>query len=119
MKPIRFFARILVLDVSRWGRFQNLDESNHYEFICLEAGVPIIYCAEPFENDGTPVMMLLKQIKRLQAAEFSRELSEKVIYAQLLKAKLGHKIGGPRRYGFDRMLVDPPERPTQQQKRGQ
>src|SRR3546814_15484485 len=95
MKPIRFFARILVLDVSRWGRFQNLDESSHYEFICLEAGVPIIYCAEPFENDGTPVMMLLKQIKRLQAAEFSRELSEKVIYAQLLQAKIGHKIGGP------------------------
>src|SRR3546814_5984649 len=25
------------------GRFQNLDESSHYEFICLEAGVPIIY----------------------------------------------------------------------------
>ncbi|WP_137751602.1 recombinase family protein [Sphingopyxis sp. L1A2A] len=119
MKPIRSFARILVLDVSRWGRFQNLDESSHYEFICLEAGVPIIYCAEPFENDGTPVMMLLKQIKRLQAAEFSRELSEKVIYAQLLQAKIGHKIGGPRRYGFDRMLVDQHDRPIQKLKRGE
>src|SRR3546814_20254338 len=64
-------------------------------------------------------MMLLKQIKRLQAAEFSRELSEKVIYAQLLQAKIGHKIGGPRRYGFDRMLVDQHDRPIQKLKRGE
>ncbi|HET6408770.1 MAG TPA: recombinase family protein, partial [Chthoniobacteraceae bacterium] len=78
VQPTRVFERILVLDVSRWGRFQNLDESSHYEFICYEAGAPVIYCAEPFENDGSPVMNLLKQIKRLQAAEFSRELSGKV-----------------------------------------
>jgi DNA invertase Pin-like site-specific DNA recombinase len=28
------FSHILVLDVSRWGRFQDIDESAHYEFIC-------------------------------------------------------------------------------------
>lgn len=119
VRPTRTFERVLVLDVSRWGRFQNLDESGHYEFICFEAGAPVIYCAEPFENDGTPVMNLLKQIKRLQAAEFSRELSSKVINGQLLQAKIGHKIGGPRRYGFDRMLVDQNERPIQILRRGE
>ncbi len=119
IEPTRPFERILVLDVSRWGRFQNLDESSHYEFICFQAGAPVTYCAEPFENDGSPVMNLLKQIKRLQAAEFSRELSGKVIHGQLLQAKIGHKIGGPRRYGFDRMLVDQNERPIQILKRGE
>jgi DNA invertase Pin-like site-specific DNA recombinase len=29
------FDRILVYDVSRWGRFQDADESAHYEFICI------------------------------------------------------------------------------------
>ncbi len=119
IKPNRPFERVLVLDVSRWGRFQNLDQSGHYEFICFEAGAPVIYCAEPFENDGTPVMALLKQIKRLQAAEFSRELSSKVLYAQLLQAKIGHKLGGPRRFGFDRILVDEHDRPIQKLERGQ
>ena len=119
IKPNRPFQRVLVLDVSRWGRFQNLDQSGHYEFICFEAGAPVIYCAEPFENDGTPVMALLKQIKRLQAAEYSRELSSKVLYAQLLQAKIGHKLGGSRRYGFERVLVDEHDRPIQRLERGQ
>lgn len=119
IKPNRMFERILVLDVSRWGRFQNLDQAGHYEFICFEAGAPIIYCGELFENDGTPVMALLKQIKRLQAAEYSRELSSKVLHAQLLQAKIGHKIGGPRRYGFERMLVDEHGQPIQILKRGE
>ena len=28
------FAAILVYDVSRWGRFQDADESAYYEYIC-------------------------------------------------------------------------------------
>jgi len=119
IKADRPFERVLVLDVSRWGRFQNLDQSGHYEFICFEAGAPVIYCAEPFENDGTPVMALLKQIKRLQAAEYSRELSGKVLYAQILQAKIGHKLGGSRRFGFDRVLVDEHDRPIQKLEPGQ
>lgn len=119
VKPTRNFDRVLVLDVSRWGRFQNLDQGGHYEFICFEAGAPIIYCSEPFDNDGTPMMSLLKQIKRLQAAEYSRELSNKISQAILLQAKVGHKLGGSRRYGFDRILVDEHGQPIQKLLRGQ
>src|SRR4030081_3926466 len=46
------YKAILVYDVSRWGRFQDADESAHYEFVCKREGVPVYYCAEPFENDG-------------------------------------------------------------------
>src|SRR5690348_2040392 len=35
------FEIILVYDVSRWGRFQDADESAYYEFVCREAGVSI------------------------------------------------------------------------------
>ncbi len=46
------YEAILVYDVSRWGRFQDSDESAYYEYICKRAGIQIEYCAEQFENDG-------------------------------------------------------------------
>ena len=33
------FTIILVYDVSRWGRFQDADESAYYEYICKRAGI--------------------------------------------------------------------------------
>lgn len=46
------FDHILVYDVSRWGRFQDVDESTCYEFICKKKGFKVIYCVEQFSNDG-------------------------------------------------------------------
>src|SRR5580658_1058183 len=46
------FRAILAYDVSRWGRFQDADESAYYEYICKRAGICVVYCAEQFENDG-------------------------------------------------------------------
>ncbi len=40
------FSTILVYDVSRWGRFQDADESAYYEYICKRAGISVRYCAE-------------------------------------------------------------------------
>ena len=68
------FDRVLVYDISRWGRFQDVDESAHYEFVCRRSGVKVAYCAEQFENDGSLLSSILKNIKRVMAAEFSREL---------------------------------------------
>jgi len=39
--------------VSRWGRFQDADESAYYEYICKRANIRVHYCAEQFENDGS------------------------------------------------------------------
>ena len=35
------FNVILVYDVSRWGRFQDADESAYYEYICKRAGINV------------------------------------------------------------------------------
>ena len=35
------FQVILVYDVSRWGRFQDADESAYYEYICRRAGIQV------------------------------------------------------------------------------
>jgi DNA invertase Pin-like site-specific DNA recombinase len=100
------FEVILVYDVSRWGRFQNPDQSAHYEFICAEAGVRIEYCAEAFDNDGSPSSTILKSLKRVMAAEYSRDLSAKVAAAQHRLAEKGFWQGGPAGYGFRRQTVD-------------
>lgn len=100
------FGTILVYDVSRWGRFQDADESAHYEFICRQAGIRVEYCAEQFENDGTAVSTILKAVKRLMAGEYSRELSVKIFTAQSRAATMGFRLGGHAGYGLRRLLVD-------------
>jgi len=76
------FSAVLVYDVSRWGRFQDADESAYYEHVLKKAGIQIHYCAEPFENDGSLPSALIKTLKRTMAGEYSRELSVKVFAAQ-------------------------------------
>jgi len=58
------FDCVLVYDVSRWGRFQDVDESAYYEFICRRAGIAVHYCADEFENDGSLASIILKNVKR-------------------------------------------------------
>lgn len=100
------FGHILVYDISRWGRFQDMDESAHYEFICRQAGVKVAYCAEQFDNDGSMLSSILKNLKRVMAAEYSRDLSTKVHTGACRFARLGVTPGGPSIYGLHRMLVD-------------
>ena len=68
------FETILVYDISRWGRFQDADESAYYEYICRRAGIRVEYCAEQFDNDGSPLSTIVKGVKRAMAGEYSREL---------------------------------------------
>ena len=100
------FTTILVYDVSRWGRFQDADESAYYEYICKRAGINVQYCAEQFENDGSPVSTIVKGVKRAMAGEYSRELSAKVFSGQCHLIELGFRQGGPPGYGLRRQLVD-------------
>jgi len=100
------FDTILVYDVSRWGRFQDADESAYYEYICRRAGIQVTYCAEQFENDGSPVSTIVKGVKRAMAGEYSRELSAKVFAGQCRLIELGFRQGGPAGYGLRRVLID-------------
>jgi len=100
------FEAILVYDVSRWGRFQDTDESAYYEYLCKRAGIDVHYCAEQFENDGGPAATIIKSVKRVMAAEYSRELSSKVFKGQCKLIELGYRQGGPAGFGLRRMLID-------------
>jgi DNA invertase Pin-like site-specific DNA recombinase len=97
---------ILVYDVTRWGRFQDADESAYYEYRCRKAGMQVAYCAEQFENDGSPTSTIVKSVKRAMAGEYSRELSVKVFAGQCRLIELGYRQGGPAGFGLRRALLN-------------
>ena len=100
------FSVILVYDVSRWGRFQDTDESAYYEYRCKRAKIDVHYCAELFVNDGSVSSALLKAIKRAMAGEYSRELSVKVAAGKTRLVEAGFRGGGSPGYGLRRLLID-------------
>jgi len=100
------FSTILVVDVSRWGRYQDPDQAAHYEFVCKEAGVQVRYCAEPFLDDESPTAALIKSVKRVMAAEYSRQLSDRCRAALRRHMLAGGKNGGHPPYGFARQVFN-------------
>jgi DNA invertase Pin-like site-specific DNA recombinase len=110
---------ILVYDVSRWGRFQDIDEAAHYEFLCKAAGIPVHYCAEPFSNDLGLPNLIMKSLKRVMAGEYSRELGVRIFAAQKRLAALGYRQGGQAGYGLRRLLVSPDGKPKQSLAKGE
>lgn len=99
------YTTLLVLDVSRWGRYQDPDEAAHYEFLCRSSGVEVRYCAETFEPGLAG--SVFKALKRVMAGEYSRELSTKVRVSKHRNALAGNAPGGTARYGFARQIVNP------------
>jgi len=113
------FSAVLVYDVSRWGRFQDADQSAYYEYICRSAGVKVHYVAEQFENDGSLSATIIKSMKRAMAGEYSRELSAKVFAGQCRLISYGFRQGGPAGFGLRRVLVDELRQPKAELARGE
>jgi DNA invertase Pin-like site-specific DNA recombinase len=105
-QPKPDFNAVLVYDISRWGRFPDPDEAAVYEYSCKQRGIKVIYCAEPFNNDGSLPSTVLIGIKRSMAAEYSRELSVKVFAGHRNLVQLGYRQGGAPGLGLRRQLID-------------
>lgn len=104
--PSPGFQAVLVYDISRWGRFPDPDEVAAYVHACKSRGIQIIYCAEPFNNDGSLPSTVFIGIKRSMAAEYSRELSVKVFNGACNIIRHGYRQGGAPGFGLRRQLVD-------------
>lgn len=99
------FSHIIVYDISRWGRFQDIDEAAYHEHTCRRAGIEVVYCGEKFANDGGLYASLLKSMKRVMAAEYSRDLSDKVFAAHCRFIEMGFKQGGHAGFGLRRLAI--------------
>ena len=100
------FEYVLCMDVSRWGRFQDIDLSAQFSAICKKNGKQVIYTTigKPKEND--PLYPVYVQFERFRAAQYSRELSDKVWRGCVKIAEQGYLAGGPPPYGLSRLLLD-------------
>lgn len=72
------FQYILCLDVSRWGRFQDIDLSAQFSAECKRANKPVIYTTIGKPREDDPLYPEYVQFERFRAAHYSKELSDKV-----------------------------------------
>ncbi|WP_313188833.1 recombinase family protein [Pantoea sp.] len=104
---------VLVYDVSRFGRFQDPDEAAHYSFLLKQHKVRVIYCAEPISDEYPEIAMLALPVLRFGAANYSKNLSDKVFLGQINLAKKGFRQGGLCGYGLRRLLIDENNKPKE------
>ncbi len=110
---------VLVLDVSRWGRFQDTDLSAYYTGLCSVHGVRVVFTTIGFPKDDDLLHGLQLSIERYRAASYSRELSTKVFKGCAKVAEQGFRAGGPPPYAMRRLLLDEARKPVQALEPGQ
>ncbi len=116
----RGFEVLLVRDVARWGRFQDVDEAAYWEFHCKRHGVRVIYVAEPFGDSISLISGIHKYMKRVAAAEYSYDLAVKTMegkanivrsgFAACALPCLGYRRMSVTAQGEDRRILAPMER---------
>lgn len=106
MEAPRPFDVVLVYDVSRWGRFKDIDAAAYYEYTCRLHGAKMIYVEEVFGTDEDPMTSLVKTMKRAMSAEYIRDLSVKCRAGQDRAIQLGFQMGHLPPVGFTREAVD-------------
>jgi len=117
--PQADFQYILVLNVSRWGRFQDVDMSAYYRGYCKKHGKEVIYTSKGMVRKDDPMESVGLAFEGYRAAEYSRELSNNVFKGCVKIAEQGFRAGGMPPYGLHRLLLDENRRPVQVLEPGQ
>jgi DNA invertase Pin-like site-specific DNA recombinase len=113
------FSLVLCLDVSRWGRFQDLDLSATYSAECKRHGKEVVYTQIGKAKEGDAFYPVMIQFERFRSAQYSKELSEKVFRGCVKISQQGYWAGGKPPYGLARLLLDEAKRPLQVLSAGQ
>lgn len=101
------FQYVLVLDETRWGRWQDPDEAAYWTMICKKHGKQVIYISRGFPKEEQKLLSSLEtSIGRYMAAEYSRQLSDKVWHGSIKVSEQGFSAGGTAPYGYNRVLLD-------------
>jgi DNA invertase Pin-like site-specific DNA recombinase len=106
------FDFVLVYDVSRWGRFQDQDQAGYFVYLCKKRGKEVVYVSRGFPDSTNQLISSLEtSIQRYMAAEYSRQLSDKVFYGCIKVSEQGYSAGGKAVYGMARQLLDVNKKP--------
>jgi DNA invertase Pin-like site-specific DNA recombinase len=112
------FDFILCLDVSRWGRFQDIDLSATYSAECKRHNKQVVYTTLGMPRPDDPMYPLYLHFERYRAAQYSKELSVKVWHGCIKIAEQGYWAGGSPPYGYRRLLLDEARKPVHVLERG-
>lgn len=115
----RDFDYILCLDVSRWGRFQDIDLSAQFSATCRKHGKQVIYTSIGKPREDDPLYPVYVQFERFRAAQYSRELSDKVWRGCVKISEQGYWAGGQPPFAMRRLLLDEKREPVQVLEPGQ
>jgi DNA invertase Pin-like site-specific DNA recombinase len=118
-KPKEEIDNILVLDVSRWGRFQDLDLSGYYSGLCAFHNKRVVFTTIGIPKQDDLLYGVQLSIERYRAASYSRELSGKVWKGCSKIASDGFWAGGKPPYGMYRLLLDEQRNPVRVLKSGE
>ena len=113
------FDYVLALDMSRWGRFQDLVLSQYYIGLCQQYGKTVVFTDIGIPKEKDLMHFLRLNLASYMAASYSKELSEKVFKGCVNIARLGFRAGGPPPYGLRRILLDEDRNRVQILKQGQ
>lgn len=113
------FTYVLCLDVSRWGRFQDIDLSAQFSAECRKNGKTVIYTSIGKPREDDPLYPVYVQFERFRAAQYSRELSDKVWRGCVKISEQGYWAGGSPPYGLKRLLLDERREPLHPLEPGQ
>ncbi len=119
VKQNKDFDYVLCLDVSRWGRFQDIDLSAQYSAVCKKHGKQVIYTTIGKPREDDPLYPVYVQFERFRAAQYSRELSDKVWRGCVKIVEQGYWAGGKPPYGLRRLLLDESREPVHVLETGQ
>lgn len=107
------FQYVLCLDVSRWGRFQDIDLSATYSAECKKHGKLVVYTSIGKPREDDPLYPVYVQFERFRAAQYSKELSDKVFRGCVRIVQQGYWAGGKPPYGLNRLLLSETREPVQ------
>ena len=106
------FKYVVCLDVSRWGRFQDIDLSAQYSAECRKYGKEVVFVSLGMPRENDPFYPVQIQFERFRAAAYSRELSLKVFHGCVKIAQQGYWAGGKPGYGLRRLLLNEAKQPV-------
>ena len=112
VKQKKDFEYVICLDVSRWGRFQDIDLSAQYSAECKSNGKQVIYTTFGKPRADDPFYQVFLGFERFRAAQYSKDLSNKVWNGCVFISKQGYWAGGPPPYGLYRLLLDEKREPV-------
>jgi DNA invertase Pin-like site-specific DNA recombinase len=113
------FTYVLCLDVSRWGRFQDIDLSAQYSAECKKHNKQVVYVTIGMPKEDDPLYPVYVQFERFRAARYSKELSDKVFRGEKLVVQQGYWPGGSPPYATQRLLLDEKREPLHTLEPGQ